>query len=144
MFPSPVLPLPIPDHSAAAPPVDLQLLLHRALAEPTFTDLSCHIGCSMDLLQCTLEQLPGRVQIVDLSRSSDRSAARVHEPVVGDPIWGGRRVVAALTRQPGHWVTYLCRRQVWWRVDSVGRGVQQRSPFQDQSQGLSINFLALM
>ena len=101
------------------------------------------MGCSQHLLPCTLEQQAGRVQIVDLSRFPLESNTRVLEPVVGDPVWGGRRVVAALTRQPGHWVTYLCRGLVWWRVDSVGRGVQQSSPFQDQSQSLSIRFLAL-
>ena len=66
------------------------------------------------------------------------------EPQAGDPVWGGREVVAALTFSPGHWVTYLRHQGVWWRVDSGGPGtVVQANPFRDQSHHISIDVLAL-
>ena len=67
----------------------------------------------------------------------------VEEPQAGDPAWGGREVVAALTSSPGHWVAYLRLQGVWWRVDSGGQGhAIQANPFADQSHRVTIDVLA--
>ena len=66
---------------------------------------------------------------------------RVAEPNPGD--FGGRRVVAVVTRVPQHWVTYIVREQVWYRVDSAGGGsVRQSNPFHDQSARQTLCLLA--
>ena len=68
-LPTPVLDIALPIIPATAAPVDLQPLLHAALANPTtLTDLTCGRRCSARLLQCSLVEQPGRVQIVNLGR----------------------------------------------------------------------------
>ena len=63
------------------------------------------------------------------------------EPNPGD--FGGRRVVAVVTSEAQHWVTYIVREQVWYRVDSAGGGsVRQSNPFHDQSARQTLCFLA--
>ena len=68
-LPTPVLDIALPIIPATAAPVDLQPLLHAAVANPTtLTDLTCGRRCSARLLQCSLVEQPGRVQIVNLGR----------------------------------------------------------------------------
>ena len=66
---------------------------------------------------------------------------RVTEPNPGD--FGGRRVVAVVTREAQHWVTYIVRNQNWYRVDSAGGGsVRLSNPFHDQSARRTLCFIA--
>ena len=167
-LPAPVLDIALPILPATAAPVDLQPLLLGALANPTtLTDLTCGRQCSARLLQCSLVEQPGRVQIVNLGRyngavrkisvslclclcatlscmclqEQNVVETRVAEPNPGD--FGGRRVVAVVTREAQHWVTYIVREQLWYRVDSGGGGsVRQSNPFHDQSARRTLCFLA--
>jgi len=60
----------------------------------------------------------------------------------GEAVWGGRRVVAALTHigggskaGGGHWRAYVLEGEVWWRVDSLPVGGEkpvQENPFLGQ------------
>ena len=66
---------------------------------------------------------------------------RVAEPNPGD--FGGRRIVAVVTSEAHHWVTYIVSNQLWYRVDSAGGGsVRQSNPFHDQSARRTLCFLA--
>lgn len=68
-LPARVLDIALPLLPATAAPVDLQPLLLAALANPTtLTDLTCGRRCSARLLQCSLVEEPGMVQIVNLGR----------------------------------------------------------------------------
>ena len=58
--------------------------------------------------------------------------------------FGGRRIVAVVTSEAHHWVTYIVSNQLWYRVDSAGGGsVRQSNPFHDQSARRTLCFLAL-
>ena len=51
--------------------------------------------------------------------------------------------MAVVTSEAQHWVTYIVREQVWYRVDSAGGGsVRQSNPFHDQSARQTLCFLA--
>ena len=150
MLPTPVLDLAVPLLPVGAPPIDLRPLLQAALTTPTtLTHLLCGRWCTNRDLPCTLVPQPGQVQIINLARfngrvdlAANRVATRVSEPLQGDQVWGGRRPIAVLTQQPGHWITYLHQGGMWWRLDSVGRGVRPSNPFDDQSAHLVIKFIA--
>ena len=150
MLPTPVLDLAVPLLPVGAPPIDLRPLLQAALTTPTtLTHLLCGRWCTNRDLPCTLVPQPGQVQIINLARfngrvdlAANRVATRVSEPLQGDQVWGGRRPTAVLTQQPGHWITYLHQGGMWWRLDSVGRGVRPSNPFDDQSAHLVIKFIA--
>ena len=68
IYPDPILHLPMPQTSTGDAPLDLRPLIQTALAAPVNSTLTCLLGCGPQLLQCSLIQQPGQVQIIDLVR----------------------------------------------------------------------------
>jgi hypothetical protein len=69
VYPSTVLPLGLPQGTAAMAPVDLRPLLLAALAQPLQATLTCQQNCgNLRLLACTLVPRPGQAMVLDLGR----------------------------------------------------------------------------
>ena len=57
----------------------------------------------------------------------------VQEPRDREAAFFGKEVAAVLVSTPGHWITYIKLRGVWWCVDSIRAHAVQRNPFLCQS-----------
>ena len=141
MYSEPVLHLLLPPDS----PVEIVLgpLVAPSMATPLQNDLICGLPyCGTRQIPATLRVQPGSVLIVNLMRlgfGPDGTLRRllitspVQEPRDGEAAFFGKEVAAVLVSTPGHWVTYIKLRGVWWCVDSIRAHAVQRNPFLCQS-----------
>ena len=142
MYPEPVLHLHLPDDPQGRE-VELGPLMAPSMASPLQNQLFCGLSqCGTREVPATLQVQPGSVLIVNLARlgfgpSGTRQrlliASPVQEPQDGQAAFFGKQMAAVLVSTPGHWITYIKLRGVWWCVDSVGAHAVQRNPFQCQS-----------
>ena len=134
MYPEPVLHLPLP-HDPQGREVDLGPLVAPSMATPLQNHLICGLPqCGTRSLPATLNPQPGNVLIVNLARLGPLLiTSPVQEPRVREAAFFGKEVAAVLVSTPGHWITYIKLRGVWWCVDSIRAHAVQRNPFLCQS-----------
>lgn len=53
-----------------------------------------------------------------------------------EEVWGGKRLVAVVTHtgggsreEGGHWRTYVCLDETWWKLDSAPVSAVKENPF---------------
>ena len=142
MYPEPLLHLLLPNDPQGREVV-LGPLVAPAMATPLQNQLICGLPqCDSRQVPATLHAQPGAVLILSLSRlgfGPDGTLRRllitspIQEPRDGEATFFGKEMVAVLVSTPGHWITYIKLRGVWWCVDSVRAHAVQRNPFQCQS-----------
>lgn len=143
MYPEPVLHLLLP-HDPQGGEVDLAPLVAPSMATPLQNQLICGLPqCGTRQVPATLHPQPGTVFIVNLARLGfGPDGARqqllitspIQEPQHGEAAFFGKHIAAVLVSTPGHWITYIKLRGVWWCVDSIRAHAVQRNPFQCQSR----------
>ena len=142
MYPEPVLHLLLPNDPQGRE-VDLGPLVAPSMATPLQNQLICGLPqCGTRNLPASLHPQPGNVLIVNLARlgfGPDDARQQllvtspVQEPRDREAAFFGKEVAAVLVSTPGHWVTYIKLRGVWWCVDSIRAHAVQSNPFLCQS-----------
>ena len=134
-----ILHLPPPPQQVL--PLQLQALLQAKLAMIS-NGISCTSGgaCHGQQLLGRTQTLPGQNMIVWVNRNANnvKVMSPIAEPPDNDPLWGGKMchvVIAHVGNHPvgGHWLTFVKRNNIWWKVDTDVQQPVQDNPFMTQS-----------
>ena len=122
--------------------LDLENLVQDKLSEPTHGLICTGQGaCNGQRLVGTTHIQQGRHLIVWINRNRnniDKIISPVAEPN-NSQAWGGKLcqiVLAHCGNLPiaGHWLTFIRRSGVWWKVDTDSRQPVQENPFLHQAR----------
>ena len=142
-----MLHLPPPQQQVRS--LDLSNLVQAKLAMPSL-GLRCLSGlaCHGQQLHGSTRIQPGQNLITWVNRNNnniDKIMSPIAEPADNDPLWGRKRchvVLAHAGNLPvaGHWLAFVKRGGVWWKVDTDASHPVQENPFLSQAmQGGNTN-----
>ena len=131
--------------------LDLANLVQGAMAAPRFLTCLSGLACNGQQIQGSTRVQYGQNLIIWVNRNNGNMAKNmvsIAEPTDNDPLWGGNRCHVVLTHVghnpvAGHWIAFIKRGSVWWKVDTDTQNPVQQNPFVRQFRsgaGAGANF----